>query len=214
MKLFSAEALAALASGDVIVSGAVRIGSSDPIRLWGGHGALVVDGEAYEGVGSRGLVSVSSGSIGGAESPAALTLDGVESALLPEADLRSLRGAPVVIRRLVFDGSGAQLLHAAVYLRGRVDTIQISETPGGTASLTLSVEGAARGLGRRSERMRTDADQRMINPTDGGMSRVSYAGERSIYWGGKPPARAGAVFGVTAQQAALINLVTPGSIRL
>lgn len=204
MKSFSAEALAALASGDVIVSGTVQISTADPIRLWGGHGALVIDGEAYQGVGSRGLVSVSAGSLGGAESPAQITLDGVESALLPESDLRQLRGAPVVIRRLVFDGSGSRLLHAAVYLRGRVDQVQISETPGGTASLTLVVEGAARGLGRRSERMRTDADQRLINPNDGGMRRVAYAGEKAIYWGGKPPQTAGSAMGGTFPRGNLL----------
>lgn len=196
MKSFSAEALAALASGDNIVSGAVQIGAEpNALRFWGGFGTQVIGGAAYIGVGDRGLVSATTGALGGQESGAELRLSGVDPDVVAGLDVRSLRRRPVVLWRLIFNGAGSRLLHAAVFLRGRVDRASVEETPGGTSAIVIGVEGAARGLGRRSERMRTDADQRLISATDGGLRRIAYAGEKQIYWGGKPPQRAGAAMG-------------------
>ena len=195
MKLFSEEAIAALKSGDNIVAGAVRLALPEPVRVWGGHGFQVLDGEVYQPLGDRGLVKISAGAVGGAAQGATLELSGVDPDVWSQIDLDELRAVPVVIWRLVFNGAGRTLLQASVFLRGSVDHAPLDETQGGTSVFRLTVEGSARGLGRRSERMRTDADQRLINPTDGSFRRVSYAGEKLITWGGKPPERAGLAFG-------------------
>lgn len=196
MKTFSAEAAAALDKGEAIVSGAVVLSTSpDPLRIWGGHGSLVIDGQAFVGVGARGLVSASGGALGGQEQGAELTLSGVDPDVVPSLGLASLRGVPVVLYRLIFNGSGSTLLQASVYLRGRVDRASVEETPGGASTIKVGIEGAARGLGRRSERMRSDADQRLIRSTDTSMKRIAYAGEKVIHWGGKPPARGGTAVG-------------------
>lgn len=198
MKSYSTAALAALASGDAIVSGAVRIGTApNLLRYWGGHGAWVIDGEAYIGIGDRGLVEASAGTLGGQETGAQIRLSGVDPDVISGLDLRALRRQPIVLWRLIFDGSGSQLLQASVFLRGRIDSAPVEETIGGTSAIVLGIEGAARGLGRRSERMRSDADQRLISPTDGGLRRIAFAGEKAIYWGGKPPQRSGQAFGAS-----------------
>lgn len=194
MKTISAEALAALAKGEAIVSGAVRLGTAEPRLYWGGYGEVTLGGEVYEGIGDRGLVTASGGSLGGQEQPAEITVSGLDPDAAGDLNLRQLRGVSAVLWRLVFNGSGSTLLDASVFLRGRVDRATIEETPGGNSTLRIAIEGAARGLGRRSERMRTDSDQRLILPTDGGMRRIAWAGEKSIYWGGKPPQRAGSAF--------------------
>lgn len=195
MKTFSAEAAAALASGDVLTSGAVYLGLNEPARFWGGHGPLAFDGQAFVGLGDRGLVQASGGSLGGAAQGAQLTLSGVDAEVSARLDLLGLRGVSVVLWRLMFNGAGSRLLDASVFLRGRVDRATVEETPGGAATITIDIEGAARGLGRRSERMRTDADQRLIAPNDGSFRRVSYAANKLVTWGGKPPERAGSALG-------------------
>lgn len=196
MKTFSAEALAALASGDNIVHGAVRIGTApNALRFWGGHGVQVIDGEAFLGVGHNALVAASAGALGGGEAGAELRLSGVDPDVVAGLDLRSLRRRPVVLWRLIFNGSGSLLLHAAVFLRGRVDSVVMDDVPGGASTIVIGVEGAARGLGRRSERMRTDSDQRLISFSDGGLRRIAYAADKQISWGGKPPVRAGGALG-------------------
>lgn len=216
MKLFSEEALSALAAGEAVVSGAVRIGTApNLIRFWGGYGVMVIDGEAYLGVGDRGLVAASEGALGGADVGAEVTLSRVDPDVMAQVDLKALRGQPVVLYRLVFNSTGARLLHAAVYLRGRIDRAQVTEKVGDASVITLGVEGAARGLGRRSERMRTDADQRLIKPDDGGFRHIAYAGDKAIYFGGQKPQRAGsALGGVSAGAAAFINVATRGAIKL
>ena len=202
MKSFSPEAKAALAAGDVVVAGAVRIDTTpDPILLWAGYGELslpsavtIGETETYKGIGDRGVAQVSGGQLGAAEQGAQLVLSGLDSDVAAGTDLTVLRGRGVILWRLIFNGAGSQLLHAAPYLRGRVDRANTVDVPGGTSTLTLGIEGASRGLGRRSERMRSDADQRLIDPDDTGLRRVSYAGEKTIYFGGVKPARAGVAF--------------------
>lgn len=195
MKSFSAETLAALASGDMIASGAVWFGLEEALGFWGGHGDLTLSERTFQGIGDAGLVTVSGGSLGGKAEGGELSLSGVDANIAGAVDWRSLRGKPATIYRLIFNGTGARLLDASVYLRGRFDSASIVETPGGTATIKVGVEGPARGLGRRLERMHSDADQRLISETDGGMRRISYAGQKDIYWMGKVPVRAGSAFG-------------------
>lgn len=198
MKTFTSQALAALEAGDAIEAAAVRLALPTPFRAWGGEGELTLGGETYLGVGSRGLVKTFAGSIGAGESATEIQLSGVEAEALDMVRTAPLRGAPVLIWWLIFSSSGTELLNASVFLRGQVDRKQIAETPGGASSISLFVEGAARGLGRRRARLRTDVDQRRITATDGGFGRVSFAGEKTLNWGGKPPQRAGEALPNTA----------------
>ena len=190
MKIFSDEAQAAIERGDVISAGAVEILCDPPVRVWGGYGTITIDGQVFDGIGDRGLATVSGSSIGGAEQNVTLTLSGVESAVLETFNAAMLRRAITIVRRLIFDSSGTQLLHSEIFTRGRLDQIPVEETPGGTSTITASVETAARGLGRRGGRMRTDADQRLVKATDAGFKAIAYAGQKNLYWGGKKPATA------------------------
>lgn len=188
MKTFSSDALDALEAGTAIVSGAIAIMTTDPFLGWGGYGSkLLGDGRTYSGLGDRLLCSAIGGQLGGGETGATVSLSGVDPDVLAGIDLVAARGVDAVIRRLIFDGSGTQLLQDSVFLRGRVDQLYIDETVGGTSTIAAEIVGAARGLGRRSGRMRSDADMRLRSVTDGGMSRIAYAGEKTLYWGGKPP---------------------------
>jgi hypothetical protein len=195
MKTYSTAAQAALAAGAVLSVGAVKIATDDPFRVWGGHGDLLLDDgdgpETYVGIGHAGLVSQTGSQLGGTEDSLSLTLSGVDPNIVGMIDAADPRGASVVVWRLLFDVSGQTLLEATVFDRGRVDKITSTDVPGGTATIVCQVETAARGLGRSTGRTTSDADQRMINPADASLSRVTQAGDLSLAWGGKPPARAG-----------------------
>lgn len=196
MRIYSEAAQAALEEGTALAIGAVRLElTTGPWRVWGGFGPLVLDGETYIGIGDRGLVSVAGGQLGGAEQGATLSLSGVDPDAIALVDTLAVRGAPAVLWELLFDQSGANLLDAHVALRGRCDRMPIEDEVGGGSTITLMIEGAVRGLGKRSGRRRTDADQRLIDGDDGGFKAVSYAGEVTLNWGGKPPVRAGSALG-------------------
>lgn len=191
MKTLSPAALAALEAGDAIVSGALEIACDPVLRVWGGWGPLTLDGRNFEPIGDRGLAQVMGGALGDAAQDITLTLSGIEPAILELLEADGLSGAPAVLWRLIFDSSGNTLLGYDVWARGRLDTLDTDEDIGGTASIVSKLETAAKGLGRRGSRMRSDADQRLIDPTDGFFKNVSYAGEKTLYWGGRRPARAG-----------------------
>lgn len=191
MKTFTTAAMAAIRAGTAIVSGAVEILSDPVIRVWGGYGPLPIDGDEYQPIGDRGLAQVSGQSIGGSADGIALILSGVDAEALELLDAEEVRRAPVKLERLIFDGSGEHLLDHHVYSRGRLDPLTVRDTIGDTATIATSIESAARGLGRKGGRMRTDADQRLIKADDGFFKNTSYAGQKTLYWGGQRPATVG-----------------------
>jgi hypothetical protein len=191
MHTYSEAAQAALDDGTALAVGAVYLElSTGPWGVWGGHYVLELDGKTFQPIGDRGLASVAGGQLGTAEQGATLTLSGVDPNVLALVDTLSVRGAAAILYELLFDQTGSALLSAKVALRGRCDRMPIEDEIGGNSTVTLNIEGSVRGLGRRSGRMRTDADQRLIVGSDGGFKQVAYAGEITLNWGGKPPQRA------------------------
>lgn len=195
MKTIATAALEALDRGDAIVTGAVEIGATPPVRVWGGNGRLPFDGRTFEGIGDRGLVQVVGGALGGTSQAITLTLSGIEPEVLQLLDADEVSGAPAVLWRLIFSSDGNTLLDYNVWARGRLDQLPQEEEVGGTATIKAVLETAARGLSRRGGRMRSDADQRLIDPNDGFFKHVSYAGQKTLYWGGRKPANAGSALG-------------------
>jgi hypothetical protein len=166
-----------------------------PIRLWGGYGDADLPSDegtsTFKGIGDRGLIQSSSGAIGGTAQNTTLGLSGIEAAALDVLEPNEVKEASVVVRRLIYDSAGKTLLGAYVYSRGRLDELKTSEVIGGSAAIQVSVEGAARGLGRRGGRLRSDADQRLVGSSDGFFRNVSFAAQKTLYWGGKKPAKFG-----------------------
>lgn len=195
MKSLSTAALAALDEGTAIVSGAIEIACDPPVRVWGGWAPIMFDGRTFDPVGDRGLVQVAGGALGGAAQNITLTLSGIDPEILQLLDAAEVSGAPTILWRLIFDQTGNTLLDFNVWARGKLDSLERQEEIGGTAAIIAQLETAAIGLGRRGGRMRSDADQRLIDPNDGFFKNVSYAGEKTLYWGGRRPARAGTALG-------------------
>jgi hypothetical protein len=164
----------------------------DPIRLWGGYGVITIDGVDYQPLGDRGLAQQTAGALGGVAQGLTMTLSSIEAAALALLDADEIRAAAVVMRRLIFGPDGKTLLGHEVWDRGRVDTVETDETVGGPAAIVVAVESAARGLGRGGARQRSDSDQRLIKPDDGYFKSTAFAGQKTLYWGGKKPARGGA----------------------
>lgn len=187
--------MAAVVANKAVVSGAVKIACDPPVLVWGGRGNLTIGDDTYIGIGDRGLAQTSSATLGGSAQAVSLSLSRIEPTLLAMYDADDLQDAPAVLTRLIFDASGTQLLDHHVFTRGKIDQAPVEETPRGDATITATIEGAARTLGRRGGRLRSDADQRLVSATDGGLKHVSYAGQKTLYWGGQPPVNAGTGIG-------------------
>ncbi len=193
MKQYGDEAIAAVADGSAIVAGALAIYCDPPVYLWSGYGSTVIDGDTYLGIGDRAIGQVTGGAIGGAEQNVTIQLSGVEPDALALLDAAELNSAPAKLYRMLYDGSGTRRLDCRVFKRGRVDAVTVEEIIGSTATVTVSIESAARGLGRSGHRQRSDADQRLIDANDGFFKHVSYAATKVIYFGGKPSSAAATV---------------------
>ncbi len=190
MKSIATAAIAAMQDGTAISVGAVRIGTTPPVRVWGGYGSITLNGEIYDGIGDRGLVQITGSTLGTSEQNITLQLSGVEADVLSAWNAAGLQGAVCQVWLLTFDGAGQTMLDAQIYAAGRLDTMPITDVPGSTSTITASVETAARGLGRSGQRLRTDADQRLISSTDNAFQAVSFAGNKTLYWGGQKPTSA------------------------
>lgn len=198
MKVIAAAALNALADGTAIVVGAIEVTADPPLRIWGGNGPITFDGRTFVPIGDRSLVQVAGGALGGAAQGITLTLSGIEPEVLELLEADEVAQAPATLWRTIFAGDGQTLLDAHVWSRGRLDQLITEEDVGGMASLSALLETAARALGRRGARMRSDADQRLIKSNDGFFRNVAYAGEKMLYWGGRKPTTAGAAIGGTS----------------
>ena len=195
MKTFTAAAMAEIKAGKAIVAGALEVLAATPVRVWSGVGQVTIAGQVYDGVGDRALGQVAGGALGGAAQNVALSLSGVDPQAVALLDASEVRRAPATLWRLIFDSSGTQLLDAHVFTRGRLDPLAVEDVIGGTATISTSIESAARGLGRKGGRMRTDADQRLVKVNDGFFKNVAFAGQKTLYWGGKRPSTAAAALG-------------------
>jgi hypothetical protein len=195
VKTFDSTAMDEIVAGTAIVGGAVEIFSDPVFRAFSGYGLVQINGEEFTGIGDRLLVQQTSGAVGGAAQGIELSLSGVEPNVVDLLDAESIKQALCVLYRLVADGAGQTILDAQIFGRGRVDRVETEEVAGGTATIKLEIETSARGLGRRGGRMRTDPDQRLINPGDDAFEAVSYAGKKMLYWGGHGPQRAGGFSG-------------------
>jgi hypothetical protein len=198
VKSLNLAAKTAMANGDAIVLGAVKIEipDGDVLRLWGGHGPLNLPGEGgpFLPLADRALAQVAGGALGGAAQAVTLGLSGIDPETVEVDDSDTARGAPTTMWRLIFGPTG-QLLDYHVWQRGRLDQVVRDDEVGGTATITASLETAARGLGRRGSRMRSDADQRLVKANDGFFKNVSFAGEKTLHWAGRKPAVASAALG-------------------
>jgi hypothetical protein len=195
VKDYSSEALDAIERGEVIVSGAVAIYCEPPVFVFGGYGTIEIDGDTYVGIGDRTLAQTSSGAIGASEQNLSIGVSGIDPEALQLLEASEIQSAPAKTYRLVADGSGTKVLDCRIFKRGRVDQLSIQDVIGGTATVTAELESAARGLGRQGYRMRSDADQRLIDPLDGFFKHVSYAATKTIYLNGGKPSSAGSAAG-------------------
>ncbi len=194
MKTIHPDAITALASGNVIVSGAAAFYTTpDPAFVWGGFGPLQIGDDVYTGIGDHGTVAPISFELGGVEGGLQLRLSNIPSIVLSMIQEHDVRGKTVVVHRLTFNAAGTILLDASRFFVGRCDTVPMNDTIGGSAEAVFNIEGSARGLNRSGARMANLEDQLLIDPNDNSFKTIATVGSKTLTWMGKPPERAGGV---------------------
>lgn len=206
MKTLPEEAEEALAGRAPILAGAARFSFGETYRVWSGYGQLTIDSQDFKGIGARALIVPTGSQGGGSAEGTRLTLSGVDPDVAQTIEDEDYHQKPCTIWRLIFSPDHV-LLGAAVFLRGRVDTVTITEQVGGDSSIEFDIEGPRRDMSRRGARIRSDSDQRVLGGSgDAAMKHISYAARKTLVWGQKP-ATAGQVLGGT--QGSALRLLRP-----
>lgn len=185
MKTLPSEALDAIEGRELVHAGAAKFAFEEPIRMWSGYGNFDINGETYQGAGAAALIVPTSSTIGGANDGLTINVSGLDPVTAQTVEDTDYHQKPVTIYRLIFAPDKKTLLGAGVYMRGRVDTIVISEKVGDKSSLQIQVEGPRRDMNRRGGRIRSDTDQRALGG-DAGLKHVGTAKRKTLNWGNKP----------------------------
>jgi hypothetical protein len=213
MRTLSEDAVAQLNGERLVIGGAARFLIGPGYRFWSGYDDLTLDGEVFQGIGARALITPISAQSGGAAEGAVIELSGLDPDVAATIENEDYHQRPVTIWRLVFSPDGATLLGSMIFMRGRLDIAPIVE--GETSSIRFTIEGPRRDMGRRGSRIRSDADQRVLGgPTDGAFRNVSVAGRKTLYWGQRPTVGPASVSTVGGSSGNRGGATRPGTVRV
>ncbi len=120
--------------------------------------------------------------------PVTLRLSSVpDSALTPDLlatiEAEQYHQRPATLYTAYFDPETRALLDVVLEYRGEVDRIVHERRVGGEAVLRVMLESRSRDHPRRGWRMRSDADQREIDPDDGFFRFVNSTAEERVLFG-------------------------------
>lgn len=187
MKTIAEDALDKIRSGEILMAGAAKLVLDETYRLWSGQGLIDIGGEVFKGIGAQALITPVQSSLGGAAEGAIIELSNLDPDITAKTIGSDYHQKPIILYRLVFANDRQTLLGSAVFMRGRIDTIAISETVGGASTLQVAVEGPRRDMNRAGARIRADMDQRVLGgASDGAMKHIGIAGKKTLVWGQRP----------------------------
>jgi hypothetical protein len=159
--------------------------------FFSGLGSFEWGGITFVGAGTLFEIDTIGSNMDGSAVPLVIRLNGnARQGLTPTvlASIESVqyRGRPVTIyRRYMHPETYAELSTELVY-RGKIDTMVHRITEGGAAALECRTESVLIDLARSGYRMRSDADQRLIDANDGSMRFTSAVSDFKIDWGSAP----------------------------
>jgi hypothetical protein len=161
---------------------------SGTYRFWTGQGILTYSGNDYTGAGSLIDIQQIDGVSDLSSVPLLVTLTSVPNSdlspdVLATIEAETWHQAPVKISRAYIDPDTRTLLSVERFYSGYIDKIDHEDQIGGGAVLKAYSESKSRDHLKTGYRTRSDADQRLINATDGGLMMAATAGVQDIFWG-------------------------------
>ena len=139
--------------------------------FWGGYGTLTVNSIPYVGAGS--LIEISQLALGTdlSASPLAVRLRAVpETELSPDVlatiDTYAYKNRPAHLSLVYFDRLTGAVVTVIQWWQGYIDLIEHEQTVGGEYVLNAQLEPISLDHSRTGYRMRSDADQKLIDPAD------------------------------------------------
>lgn len=188
MRIYSADALAALDSGRFTVRCLLKVElpESEIFAIWDDVGTIIVGGVTYTGAASRFTVKPAAATYDSGARPCIVTLSGLDSETAAIVDGAQWHQRPILIQRAVIATDAPAVLHLADEFSGRLDQMVLKEQVGSTYTIDFLCESEAIENQRSGARTRSDADQRERDATDGFFSFSASAVTTTIDWGRAP----------------------------
>lgn len=172
MRAISTADLGNLAKGNFITTWLLLLDwPTGLLGFWPGYGDISVGGQVYHGTGS--LLSIEQINLGLelTASPVNVSLRAVpNTALSPDIlahiDDYIYKNRAAYLDLAWFSKTTGALLQHVRWWQGYIDTIEHNETIGGDYTLTGRLEPASLDHSRIGYRMRSDVDQKMLDPAD------------------------------------------------
>jgi hypothetical protein len=180
---FSSPMLASLVTNAIAIGFMLDITfRSESQYVWTGYGNLVYGGNTYRGVGSLGKIDTVSEGVEVNAEGTAVTLSGIDAALLSETLGDIQLGAPASLYWALFDSELNILGTPYPLFVGTVD--QPSIQPGiKEFSITIKLENKLINLQRPNMRRYTSADQNLYFPDDIAFQWVEQLNDQALLWG-------------------------------
>lgn len=179
----------ALDSGVIVDRGLILFDlGSGLYGFWTGLGPFTYGGVTYVGAGS--LIAVDgvrqTSDLSSVQVVARLTA--IENTDLTPDVLATIEQEvyhqrPCTISTAYFNAETYELLSVEVEYRGYIDRLVHAESVGGEAVLEAHLESRFRDHQRSGYRVRSDADQRRIHPTDNGLRHVTKVATEKVLFG-------------------------------
>lgn len=159
--------------------------------FWNGYGTLTINSVPYVGAGS--LIEVSQFSLGTdlSASPITVRLRAVpEGGLTPDVlatiDTYAYKNRPAHLNLVYFDPITGTVVTALQWWQGYIDLIDHDQEVGGEYTLLAHLEPMSLDHSRTGYRMRSDTDQKLIDPADRFFEHAAVTGTQQVPYGRRP----------------------------
>ena len=175
------------------------------VGFFSGIGTIVFAGVTFHGAGTLFEIDRLGGALDGTAIGLSVRLNGdartdLDATALAQIETVPYQGRPFWLYRRYMQPETYAEIANELFFRGYIDVIEHHITEGGEVFLEAKIESRSLDLGRSGYRMRTDSDQRLLDPTDGFFRSIGTVSKREIKWANQapyvPPAKKKKLFGL------------------
>jgi hypothetical protein len=169
--------------------------ASGTYGFWTGTTPIVYESVTYVGAGQLIKIQPLSASLDASVAPIVVTLSSIPNTQLTPDVLGTIfeeqwHQQPAILSKAYFNPDTRALISVRRAARRVIDTIVMTESVDGTATLTAHLEQVVFDNPQRGSVKFGDSDQRLIDPNDAFFSFAATAGQQTIEWGRAPQAAA------------------------
>lgn len=192
MRAMHEDAVAALDSGRFAVRQMFKITLPGPevYAIWNDAYTVEIDGVTYYAAAGRLTFATASAAMDLSVRSLEVTLSAIGAVTMSGVYNQPWHQRPVLISEAIVAPDAPRVLHVYPVFSGFLDQLPWKEAVDGLAALTARCEGINRELDRKGARVRSDADQRQIDASDGFFKNVAAAIATDIVWGAIPATQA------------------------